>query len=94
MFRTLEFLAFKKSAFPLRPVYHLVNILLPGKDIENKAQGGVEKWEPVLVAFSLLFPLSSLASVVEGMSVFISARVISIVLSQIVGCVSLHSGAR
>lgn len=40
----------------------------------------MEKWEPVSVAFSPLCPLSSLASVGEGMSVFMLAQAISIVL--------------
>lgn len=34
--RTLQFLLFKKNAFPQRPVSHLINILLPGKDPETQ----------------------------------------------------------
>lgn len=37
----------------------------------TQGHGGVEKGEPVSAGFSLLLPLSSLASIVEGVSLFI-----------------------
>lgn len=76
MFRTPEFLGFKKNAFPARPVYHVVNKLL---GIDSGDAGRRVGVGDSISSLSPLLPLCSVASVVEEMAVFILAQVISIV---------------